>query len=321
MDTIVSHSSALQAWFELIASGDAPWRTARVRHASGFDARSVHRAARLLGLPEPVHVLVGGASSRRWAPDARCHVWSRDLPPRAVARVADGILVATPEFLFLQAAHALSFEELVLLGYELCALYTCRIPAEGYRELPRPLTTAARIETFLGGCAGCRGIRAARAAIRWVRDRSRSPRETKLMISLVLPRMRGGQAVRGIELNRRIELTPEEQRAAGKRYFEVDILDPSSGVGLEYYGVKEHSGKMREIGDIRRESILAGKGIRIHGVTQVQSESVMELERLAWLFHDAQGIRWRVPSPQQEQRMLGLLQTLYLAKNSLGEWS
>jgi len=222
--------------------------------------------------------------------------------------------VSTPEFRFLQAAHRLPFLRLVEFGYELCALYTYRIPGRAYTELRAPMTTTARITAYLEGCSGAPGVRNARAAIPQVLDRSRSIRESKLAVSLVLPRWRGGQAVSDLELNRRVPLNAEERKAAGKRYYELDFSVCDGMFALEYFGKEEHSGAIRETRDIRRESILQGKNIAVHGVTKSQAENVMELERLAKLLYAATGDRWRAPSAAHEKAMRDLLRQLYPRK-------
>ena len=259
----------------------------------------------------PLHILVPGEASRVRMRDVVSHVWSGNLPPHSLARIADDVFVSTPEFIFLQSAFTFSFIDLLKFGYELCALYTYRLHDGSHTELQYPMTTANALRSYLDGCAGAPGIRNARITAPLVLDRSRSLRESKLAISLTLPRMRGGQAVGGLELNREIPLTQAERRAAGRNYFEIDLYSENGRTGLEYFGKHEHEGKIRETRDIRRESILAGKGISVHGVTKSQAENVIELERLAKLITKARGERWRKPTPEQEARMRRLMRELY----------
>lgn len=259
----------------------------------------------------PIHVLVPNRSSRNRIDGVAFHVWSGNLPPRSLVKAEEGVFVSTPEFIFLQAAFRLPLVQLLEFGYELCALYTARVPSGKLTELNWPITTMAAITRYLEGCAGMPGVKRARQAAKWILNRSRSPRESKLGISMTLPRAYGGQGVHGLELNAVIPLTKAEQKVSGKHHYEIDVFSELGKTGLEYFGKREHEGPIRETRDIRRESILLTKGIAIHGVTKSQAENVMELERFAKLLKKARGERWRKPTLDQERRMRNLLHELY----------
>ena len=320
MSTVLSHSSALDVWARAAASGADAATIPHVLRVPRFDAAAVLR------IPQPdrpyscAHILVPEAEARRRAPGVAFHVWSRPLPPCSLAQIDDDVFVSTPEFLFLQAAFRLPFVRLLEFGYELCALYTLRLPGGKLTELVHPMTSAREIELYLSACAGAPGIRNARTAAAWILDRSRSPRESKFAISMTLPRMRGGQAVRGVELNACVPLADYEQKVAGKQYFEIDMYSERGKVAFEYYGKDAHEGRIRETRDIRRESILASKGISVHGVTKSQAENAMELERLAKLLKDVRGERWHNPTPEQEAKMRWLLYELYGKPDTAGQY-
>lgn len=345
MSIVLCNSSAYQEWLRLAVLGEPEPTTCRISRVPPVASSEIRKALGDRGVqsrgnaglahmgdalssgeghpshwrrivPMPLHILVPDAGSRRHFDGLHCHVWGGRLPVGAIARWPSGDFVLTPECLFLQAAVEMPFVQLVQFGYELCALYTVRYGDGSCRELARPLSSARRIGEFLAKCDGLPGVKKARAAIPWVLDRSRSPRESTFAISMTLPRFRGGQAVRNASLNREITLTDEERRSAGRHHFEVDFYIPCTGegrtgIGVEYYGKEEHAGAMREVRDIRRESILASKGIEIHGVTKAQVENVVELERLAKALTLAQGGRWRKPTEAHERAMRALLRDLY----------
>ena len=266
----------------------------------------------------PMHVMVPNRASRSRIPEVAFHVWSGNLPPRSLVKVDDDVFVSTPEFIFLQAAFQLSFIQLLEFGYELCALYTVCVTSGRLIELNVQL----RVRHGPVRVAGGRRKRA-RQVVKWILGRSRSPRESKLGISMTLPRAYGGQGVCGLELNKVIPLSNAEQKASGKHHYEIDVYSELGHIGLEYFGKHEHEGPIRETRDIRRESILLAKGITVHGVTKSQAENVMELERFAKLLKEARGERWRKPTPEQERRMRKLLRELYpnQGHSSLGNLS
>lgn len=310
MGIMLSHRSAYYAQLQNAAYGKGRLPSTRLARIPSYDARAVDVAKGFMPEGVDIELLVPSVEARHYGKE-KCHVWNAPLPPGAIQRLSNGVYVASPEFLFLQAAGHTPFVPLVRFGYELCALYTVRLAGGNYVELQESLTTAARIKRFLDACDGLYGARKAREAIPWVLDRSRSPRESDFAISFTLPRLRGGQAVRGLELNKVVSLTKEEQRKAGKHHYEVDFSFEGIADAFEYYGRDAHEGPIRTVKDIRRESILKSKGIVVHGITQIQAENMKELERLAELVAKAQGRRWRRPTIQQERAMLGLLRMLY----------
>ena len=311
MGVIISHSSAMKIWLSAVASGgDLPFMT-RMAVVPKPNADAIIAARSYSVDTQDMHVLAPSPQLRVRFKGVCCHTWSGNLPPHSVARLAPEVFVSTPEFVFLQASSKLSLMELVRFGYELCALYTARLRAGELTELPEALTTSKKIVAFLDGCDGAFGVNKARLAAKWILDRSRSPRETKLAMTLTLPRRWGGQGVRGLVLNHEVRLSAQERKTAGKKKYEIDLYCENARIGLEYYGKETHAGPIRETKDLRRESILSARGIAIHGVTNRQAEEVMEIERLAKIIIQAQGGRWRKPTQEQERRMRQLLRDLY----------
>ena len=326
MSVVISHSSALDYWIRAALSGKPHPGPSRVLRVPDVDASAFRENLCSITSPMPRHVLVPDRASRNRIPGVVFHVWSGTLPPRSLVKIDERTFLSTPEFVFLQAAFQMPFVQLLQFGYELCALYTARLPGGELTELDRPIASVASIAHYLEGCAGSPGVKRARQVAKWILAHSRSPRESKFGISMTLPRAYGGQGVWGLELNVVIPLTKAEQKVAGKHHYEIDVYSELGETGLEYFGKDAHEGPIRETRDIRRESILLAKGITVHGVTKSQAENVMELERFAKLLKEARGERWRKPTPEQEQRMRKLLQELYsnqgrsLSNDSLLMW-
>jgi hypothetical protein len=128
---------------------------------------------------------------------------------------------------------------------------------------------------------------------------------------MTLPRNLGGQGVRGMKLNYGIALPKNVQRVAGKSSYRIDLFDPQTNVGFEYLGELYHSGMIRGVADLRRESILQSLDIKVHGVTKMQARNLSELNRFARIVYRERGLKYRAPTPAQTQCMLGLLRVLY----------
>lgn len=265
-----------------------------------------------LPLSRPLHVYVSNARGRRNAEDVACHCWTTAALPRgSLLTVGEGICIASPELAFLQAAASSSGMDLLELGYELCGFYGIDRRHGGMYALPAPITSTAKLASYLSRAGGLHGAGLARQALPRLHDRSRSPRESKLHLSLCLPRSCGGQGIDFLELNHRVPLGAAERRAAGQAAYEIDLYAPRAKLGFEYDGAEYHSGQMRTVRDLRKESILAGKGISIHVVTKTQAENALEVIRLAKVAYRAEGKRFRTPAPDHIARTQALLDRLY----------
>ncbi|MDO4533775.1 MAG: hypothetical protein Q4C36_08650, partial [Coriobacteriia bacterium] len=227
-------------------------------------------------------------------------------------QIADGIYVSSPEFAFLQIAGDATRMGLIELGYELCGFHATHCHyGDDSLQMPQPLMDKRRLAVYLDRAKGLYGAGAAVWAQRYVHERTRSPRETKLHMSLSLPRHYGGQAADFLELNAEIPLGKKLQKVAGKPKYEIDLFARDGKTGFEYNGKPYHSGEMRTLEDIRRESILRAKGISIHVVTKPQSENALEIIRLARIAYKAQGRRFRPLTMEHVAKTQRLLNELY----------
>ncbi|MCL1895345.1 MAG: hypothetical protein FWG03_02225 [Clostridiales bacterium] len=121
----------------------------------------------------------------------------------------NGLMVSSPEFCFLQMAGQLTLAKLIELGYELCGVYSMpnaddkNVPERGFYNR-QPLTSIKKLKAFLDSMPGVKGRKKAMRALRYLRDGSASPMETKLAILLTLPYMLGGYGFSLPEMNKRI---------------------------------------------------------------------------------------------------------------------
>jgi len=165
----------------------------------------------MINLRQPIFVAAPDAGSRRLGTSFYCKCMPRVLPARAFVHVGNieasklipglkksletqkmqtdnaKVFVAGPEMCFLQAAAVLPLEDLIELGYQLCARYifdNSFLYAQRSREI---LTNRQTIVSFLGCVDSFPGLRKAKRAIRYVRDNSNSPMETRLSMFAFLP--------------------------------------------------------------------------------------------------------------------------------------
>ncbi len=212
MKLLVSHHTALRYWrsaTELEVKVAKPTRIATTKGsvASVKDAKYLAPADHGLVVNDkaPCDVLVYDADSRRPAATLVPHVWSGPVPAGAFVRIAEGIFVSTPEFVYLQLAGTLDEVECARLANELCGYYNLR-RYEHFTQRIAALTSKARLTNMVNRSKHCYGATKALAGLRWVCDNSRSPQETNVLLALCLPKRMGGMGLPLPKLNPQIEL-------------------------------------------------------------------------------------------------------------------
>ena len=153
----------------------------------------------LFGEP-PFEILVADASSRRNRRKVRCLTSSCGLPSRSLAIHDASTAICTPAFAFCQVNRKLPLIKSIELGTDLCASYWLDMFGDVQQRQYR-LATKSVLTRFTESNTALYGSRQAREALRWVRDGSASPMETKLMLLLSLPQRLGGYGFSGARFN------------------------------------------------------------------------------------------------------------------------
>lgn len=247
MKLVISHWSALRYW-----RASTAYDVERVRRSSSRSprdlvctARDVHALAPakhgfIMSDAFPLDILVPSNQLRRPAKDVQPHVWSRPIPRGELRRVAKGLYVCSPEFVYLQLAESMDEISLAQLAVELCGTYGCVMGGE-LRERFAPLTSVEKLKAFLEREAGARGSKKALHALNWAANGSASPRETTTLLALCLPMRWGGYGLPIPQLNQEIQV--------GKRlesYVENGIYRPDF---LWLRELKGHAHRVRVTGE------------------------------------------------------------------------
>lgn len=230
-------------------------------------------------LSSPVHVLVEGAQGARDTSMVKKHRTTVAFPRGSFVKVAPGVLVSSPELLFLQMAKILAFGELVALGFELCGCYP--LSNEPSSSLVRsPLTTPSRLSAFVARARNHDGVQLARRAVRHVMAKSASPMETELAALAFISSREGGLGLQRGRLNEPVDFPESVRRACGCHWAVCDILWPEERLILEYDGKRFHGTDDRIGREARRRDALLLAGYDLVTVTGSQLGNVFQCAEL-----------------------------------------
>ena len=200
---------------------------------------------------------------------------------------------------------------------EMCGTYS-RSPERALLTQLQPACTPSAllhgVKELAHAAGGQRvpGLARALRMARYVLGSSASPMETKVAIMLSLPVAFGGWGVRGLLLNRRVELTNEQREIAGKPYLVLDGYLASGLIGYEYDSREYHDRTDRVYRDRVRITAAQCLDIKLLSLT---ADIVMDEERCASFcdeFSRLAGKRQRVLGARTIQRRHRLRERLGL---------
>ena len=163
---------------------------------------------------DTLDVLVPKRADRRRSKHVATHLCTNELPAGSFISLGHwrgdlDAYVCSPELAFLQAAHDGDAAEAIYAGFAMTADYRLDNLApggvtsrdKGMRD--GRLTTKELIAAYLGRVSKVRGAAKAKALLSYVKEGSRSPRESGLCIFMSLPAHYGGFALGEAELNKK----------------------------------------------------------------------------------------------------------------------
>lgn len=163
---------------------------------------------------DTLDVLVPKRADRRRSKHVATHLCTNELPAGSFISLGHwrgdlDAYVCSPELAFLQAAHDGDAAEAIYAGFAMTADYRLDNLApggvtsrdKGMRD--GRLTTKELIAAYLGRVSKVRGAAKAKALLSYVKEGSRSPRESGLCMFMSLPAHYGGFALGEAELNKK----------------------------------------------------------------------------------------------------------------------
>lgn len=202
----------------------------------------IRRALTDCGIPtsmlETIDISVVFAFERIRANGVNCHVLGQNLPYDHIDELTPGIFITDEALTFVFAAEWMDRIEYLEYGYEVCGDYRMGLnPGDSYTEQPAA-TSKGEVVELLDRHPGKPGATRARLALRHVYDHSASPMESASAIALSLPTREGGAGIRGVELNKPLEIPKRLWHCTKARTLKIDALITYKRreLGIEYKG-------------------------------------------------------------------------------------
>lgn len=294
---VISHSSAFLFW-RSFAGRVSLLRRTQGNELTGMSIRLTNQVreelVRLGWRPtekQPIDLLSSGRAERMRAPWVRAHACFDALPAGALLQVSEHVAVVCPELCFLQMAHVLSWEKLVLAGYELCGTYA-QVGASLDLQEREALTSVEAIREFaalLPRTHTAAGVN----ALDFVIDGAASPTEAKTAMLLSLPTSRGGYGLPAPVLNPELSTTPDARRLYRRAKVRPDLFWADARFDLEYDG-GEHEDDATHAKDVARLGALAVMGVETLTLTAAQLYDAAAFHQLAGVVAGKLGRRLRI---------------------------
>lgn len=239
---------------------ETPFARAAPNSSRASDAR---KALVSCGVPVAqlvtVDIMVATPADKRSTKGIHCYLWQHNLPANALMELDSGIYVVGVELCALQAATYLSELELIEYYYELCSTYCLPLYGDDdYRELKTPRTTTRKLRRFfLSLPLRVRGKRRALRALAHVRDGSRSPLESAMVMTIACPKRLGGAGIRDIRMNHAVSVTQRARKLTRRTQLICDAFIERGSQDLEYHGFHHDEAEQKAIDNERRQAMQA----------------------------------------------------------------
>lgn len=234
----------------------------------------------VLGLEKPLYISAPNAVYRRKTQS--CIVRSRDnpFPENSFFYLTEkqfDIYIACPELCFLQVAREQDMIDLLLFGFDICAIYYVTKEAEFGQAGRIPLTSVETLRQYISEAHAFYGASKALNALRYIRNDSNSPMETRLAIFLILPESLGGCGIPWIEMNSPITLLPEGAKLLKYKTVRGDMVIHIARMVIEYNSDKVHLNSQSYTDDMNRQSAVKNAGYKYFAITKGNVNDISSL--------------------------------------------
>ena len=243
-------------------------------------------------LGEPLDLMTDNRMARHSWEGGNVHLVADKMPGGSFMQLKPGVFVASPALCLVQLAPSLSLFETIQLAMSFCGIYQLEGDEERYPYERLPMTTPQEIEDYLSVLNKAHGVASVREAMPWVIPNSGSPMETKMVLSMYLPKYLGGYGLPMPEMNAKVRLSPEMRKLLGQAYCFGDAVwfaDGFDPFDMEYQSYEHHLSAEKYGADMARQLAIQHEGYTVQFVTKCQLDKHDELNELARLVAEHTG--------------------------------
>lgn len=254
-----------------------------------------------------IDITVSDPNTRYKVKGRRIHLCELALPAGAVVS-RNGIMVASPELMFLELSSKLNIHRLILLGLQLCS-HPPGNPSAA-------ITTKKKLKTFLEKTSDHNGHRKASRAVKYIENGSASVMESIAYMILTLPHALGGYALDGAVFNHKIKLKDEAGKRLGQKRCFTDLYYKQAKIAIEYDSFAYHNSPLEQGKDVMRSATLERHGIEVMHLSTIQLYDKEACKDFAFNLASRLGKRIQIRTTKFNE-MHALLRTLLPAVNDV----
>ncbi len=218
--------------------------------------------------------IVNSREQRRYGKVISSMLVAKVLPRKSILQFSENVYALCPALclILLARSRAVCDEELVFATSELCSRYAYGANNQLIECIP--LTNLEHINHYLDEICSLNahapiGTHRLRKILPLAQCETRSPFEIANGILMSWPPKNGGIGAPEFEINRRIDLTVQEQNELGKSYLEADFMWSDKHMILEYNGGVHN---FQREPDSMRTNVLRDKG----NTVEILSKQIMK---------------------------------------------
>ena len=257
----------------------------------------------LMGLGDyPLHILVPAGNARGRSKNCLNHTYAQPLPAGSLYKLTNDVYITSPELTYFQIGSSISITDLIQFGMQICGTYALDPCAPtGYRDHLVPLTSSRRLHCYGTQLQRLNPRSPSLIALRWLTDRSASPMETAVFLTLCLPPRYGGYGFPPPQLNMKIPLNDEASKMALQQSITPDMTWSERMVCIEYDS-DLHATSASIARDARRRSTLGFLGYEVLTVTKERVRDPRQFHDVALQLSALLGKRLHVEKPGWKER-------------------
>lgn len=221
----------------------------------------------------PIHLLVANEKLKRNIQNAICHKVGTSFIPKSFIKLSSNLYISSPEACFLQLASEKTFEEILLLGFELCGTYAGELLDQLSYDCAQR-TSWKLLSSYIDKTHNSHGKHKASLALPHVCDKSASPMESKLTLLLCLPPKYGGYGLPKPQMNYPIYDNEKE-------LYRCDLCWLNEKLAIEYDSHLFHSSREKQSLDSRRRIAIEQHDFHVISVTKQQVYNLQAFSEFA----------------------------------------